>query len=294
MKTKHILLAAVLAATSAIQAATAEHKLPAPLPEFKTPEQLAKWRKEVTAKAQVADTQVQFAALAFYTGKPYVEESGAYAFKYRHYDPELSRWTTIDPSGFPDGLNNQIYCNRPLTGFDPDGMAWNTADFLWHFYFGGGNTVSLSQIGYLSGVLSVANASSTGGVYRFQAQVNKTAGGIKKPYSGSFSDTFSNSYDFGSVKFELGDGVLSGSYTGTMTSTPFTSMPGGTYSYSGPADITYSDTFTDPSGIIQAVYGSSTSPSAPSWLAAAANLGGTAFSITESWSQTFSGSGVYE
>jgi len=55
MKTTHIILAAVLAATSAIQAATAEHKLPAPLPEFKTPEQLAVWRKEMAAKAAAAD-----------------------------------------------------------------------------------------------------------------------------------------------------------------------------------------------------------------------------------------------
>ena len=52
MKTTHILLAAILAATSVVQAATAEHKLPAPLPEFKTPEQLAVWRKEMAEKSQ--------------------------------------------------------------------------------------------------------------------------------------------------------------------------------------------------------------------------------------------------
>jgi len=56
MKAKHTILAAIIAATSAIQAATAEHKLPAPIPEFKTPEQLAIWRNEMTEKAKAADS----------------------------------------------------------------------------------------------------------------------------------------------------------------------------------------------------------------------------------------------
>ncbi|MCK9588011.1 MAG: hypothetical protein M0Q93_01450, partial [Terrimicrobiaceae bacterium] len=45
----------------------------------------------------------------FYTGKPYESDTGSYTFKYRNYDPELNRWTTMDPSGFPDGANNHIY-----------------------------------------------------------------------------------------------------------------------------------------------------------------------------------------
>lgn len=56
-----------------------------------------------------------------YTGKPYVKELGAYAFNYRNYDPQVARWTTPDPSGFPDGANNQVYTNQPLFIFDPNG-----------------------------------------------------------------------------------------------------------------------------------------------------------------------------
>ena len=123
MKTTHIILAAVLAATSAIQAASAEHRLPAPLPEFKTPEQLVKWRHEMTAKAVAADAvaSTQFNS-AFYTGKPFLKETGCYAFKFRQYDPELSRWTTTDPSGFPDGANPSVYASIPTTGYDPYGL----------------------------------------------------------------------------------------------------------------------------------------------------------------------------
>jgi len=136
MKTAHILLAAVLAATSAIQAATAEHKLPAPLPEFKTPEQLVVWRKEMAEKAAAADAQaakqtnstsISHSTLAegtsvFYTGKPFLQETGSYAFKFRQYNPELNRWTSADPSGFPDGSNNGAYLPTPTSELDWQGL----------------------------------------------------------------------------------------------------------------------------------------------------------------------------
>jgi len=144
MKTTHILLAAILAATSVVQAATAEHKLPAPLPEFKTPEQLAVWRKEMAEKARAADalaakqTNSAPATSAFYTGKPYVEETGTYAFKFRQYSPELSRWTSADPSGFPDGANNKVYVgSNVLCAFDPDGCVHKV---LWLYAWKGNDT----------------------------------------------------------------------------------------------------------------------------------------------------------
>jgi len=132
MKTTHIILAAIIAATTAVQAAPAEHKLPAPLPEFKTPEQLAVWRQEMAAKAKAADalaakyanSESKASTSAFYTGKPYVKETGSYGFMFRQYDPEHCRWTTIDPSGFPDAANVFLYINNhALSSFDPNGLA---------------------------------------------------------------------------------------------------------------------------------------------------------------------------
>ena len=133
MKTRHILLAAIIAATSAVQAATAEHKLPAPLPEFKTPEQLAVWSAEMTAKAAAADalaakqtnTASSVSRSVFYTGKPYLEETGSYAFKFRNFDPETCRWGSSDLFGFPDGANNSAYSPTPTTQFDQLG-AWRS------------------------------------------------------------------------------------------------------------------------------------------------------------------------
>ncbi len=61
----------------------------------------------------------------FYTGKPYVSELDAYSFQFRNYNPELQRWTTADPSGFPDGANNYGYVTDPMKKLDPLGL-WRT------------------------------------------------------------------------------------------------------------------------------------------------------------------------
>ncbi len=94
------------------------------MPEFKTDKQLAEWRAEKavapTNRSHVTEES------AFYTGKPYIESSGDYAFKYRNYKPELARWTSEDPSGFPDGVNNQVFVPAPSYRFDPNGLAWET------------------------------------------------------------------------------------------------------------------------------------------------------------------------
>jgi len=108
-----------------LQASVIEHQPPAPLPEFKTPEQLAKWRSETTARAeaqQASRPSTLDSSTPFYTGKPYLAESRSYAFKYRQYSPEMGRWTTVDPSGFPDGANNRVYAAVPTSELDANGL----------------------------------------------------------------------------------------------------------------------------------------------------------------------------
>jgi len=61
-----------------------------------------------------------------YTGKPYNKELGAYVFNGRNYDAEINRWTTSDPTGFPDGANNRVYSdNNATSAFDPTGYDTN-------------------------------------------------------------------------------------------------------------------------------------------------------------------------
>jgi RHS repeat-associated protein len=121
-----------------LQASVTEHQPPAPLPEFKTPEQLAKWRSETAARtANQESTSSRPSTLdsstPFYTGKPYLADSGSYAFKYREYNPEMGRWTTVDPSGFPDGANNVAYMAVPTSEVDICGLRASAAA-LWSAY----------------------------------------------------------------------------------------------------------------------------------------------------------------
>jgi RHS repeat-associated protein len=114
---------ALALATSSLHATTST--LPAPKPEFMNSEQLAEWRAKKTAEFEAKQAQESAAtsqAEHFYTGKPYLEESGTYAFLFRQYDPELSRWTSADPSGFPDGANNHNYAVIPTSGVDFAGL----------------------------------------------------------------------------------------------------------------------------------------------------------------------------
>lgn len=57
----------------------------------------------------------------FFTGKPYDADLGAYVFAYRSYNPECNRWTTPDPSGFPDGANAVRYAPCPTGQLDFEG-----------------------------------------------------------------------------------------------------------------------------------------------------------------------------
>ncbi len=108
-------LALVAATTSSAFAA-----FQAPLPEFKNEKQLAEWRAEKASDS----TNQSYASeeTAFYTGKPYLASSSGYAFKYRSYNPEVARWTSEDPSGFPDGANGNAYAPIPTSSLDFAGL----------------------------------------------------------------------------------------------------------------------------------------------------------------------------
>jgi RHS repeat-associated protein len=93
----------------------------------------------------------------FFTGKPYLEETGQYLFLFRHYDPELARWTTPDPSGFPDGANNYLHVNNWYGAIDDTGLqilkfAYSTfietpyVDFFGRVFNGGQKTWQTQSI----------------------------------------------------------------------------------------------------------------------------------------------------
>jgi RHS repeat-associated protein len=90
--------------------------------------QAAKWTADQEATAKAAEvketaTTASEPSTQFFTGKPYVADAGGYIYQYRTYNPEMSRWTTADPSGFPDGANNYlIVSDAPITSCDDNGL----------------------------------------------------------------------------------------------------------------------------------------------------------------------------
>ena len=56
-------------------------------------------------------------------------------FGFRYYDAVLGKFTTRDPSGYPDGSNNQLYVNNnPINSIDPLGLQaeYTNFDFKKH------------------------------------------------------------------------------------------------------------------------------------------------------------------
>ena len=230
---------------------------------------------------------IQHDRSARFTGKPYDEDLQAYVFPYRNYDASTARWRSSDPAGYPDGVNQHFYAGAPTLGLDILGTTWGNLDFVYHFYFGKGKSVSLSEIGLST---AIENSAINKGIQsRFGEQINQEA--VKQaPRTGELSKSFNNSYEFGDVCFSIGDATMSGNFDGTLTAGETFDDGKTMYSYSGKATIQFSDTFTDPLSVIEMMYGSSTSEQAPDWLVTVANLGGTPFEIQGSYSWSYSGS----
>lgn len=96
------------------------------LPEFQTKAQLQAMRAEqAAARASAALAEVHAASNAptFYTGKISEPQVGHYLFLFRNYDAGSSRWSSLDPSGYPDGANNSAYRSIPTSQFDWQGLV---------------------------------------------------------------------------------------------------------------------------------------------------------------------------
>ncbi len=104
-------------ATMAILAGTSHAAINGTKPAFMDRHQLAAMRASASSiSADESDNPI------FFTGKPYLASSDGYAFRYRSYSPGIARWTSEDPSGFPDGANGSYYAPKPTSELDPHGL----------------------------------------------------------------------------------------------------------------------------------------------------------------------------
>ena len=245
MKTKLALTLLVMAAVS-INLYAATSALPAPLPDFMDQAQLAKWSADqaVAAKTTVSASEP---STQFYTGKPYVADAGGYIYKYRTYNPEMSRWTSADPSGFPDGANGQIYAPVPTTASDPTGLfeinAIGASPTSASLTVGSGTYTVTAMIMTISGVTS-ASGSATVGLYK--AWVSGINMGISIAVSGDNNTTYSQSVSTNTPLINPTTGELY-AYEGSPDSNGmYNFLDGGTQNYQGATNGVATDAPYDP------------------------------------------------
>ena len=148
-----------------------------------------------------------------FTGKPQIGGLG-YAFLFRNYRPNLGKWQTSDPIGYPDGLNSFAYMNNvPNTNIDRYGLcrtvviscseAGCTSNYCVQTHTKVVHDVASSQI---------VTSSTTSFTQVGDAVRNTCGSGANSLGATSASISWSGSITWGAVTFSL-------SYSGTSTST---------------------------------------------------------------------------
>ena len=158
--------------------------------------------------------------------------------------------------------------------------GWSGERFLYHFYTGGGATVTLDQIGLLQDVQQEANRLSIDRSDGFKYQIRQE---VRRVQDGTVRLSFDQSYHFGSVRWVMGGGKLAGDFNGQCVRMDKVSK------FSGVIDVEYSDKFDDALNLVETLYGSSDSPRAPRWLRNLSNAGGRSFRIIGRWRENYQG-----
>lgn len=108
-----------------------------------------------------------------FAGQYFDAETGFAQNWNRDYDQTLGRFAEADPTGLDSGLNLYVYVvNNPLIWSDPAGL-FCTADFVKHYWTGGGATIDLGAVGLLG---TFQHASSVvASVNKFKQNVARAA-----------------------------------------------------------------------------------------------------------------------
>ena len=193
---------------------------------------------------------------------------------HRVNDGRIFRWNDPPTTGHPgDGFN----CRCTAVQFTPgetefafhqiEGLGttapyrWGDTDFVAHYYYGGGQTVTLAEIGHLPEIVEQYSYLDAG-IGALRRLSNQIANEARSVIDGPFDLPFGNAYEFGDVEFSHGGGTVSGFFDG------HTSLHGRILRLVGRSQFHFTDRFEDPVGL-------------------GIELGGTPYAIEGRWAATF-------
>jgi SPP1 gp7 family putative phage head morphogenesis protein len=153
---------------------------------------------------------------------------------------------------------------------------WTNVDLTRHFYIGGGQGVTLSEIGHLQGVIN-HYFFSLGKYSDVNAQILDAA---RKHLGSEFAYPFDNSYGFRDYLYVFGDGVVAGIFVGSSR------YQNGMLVVNGTVQYFYDDTFTDPLSIRE-LYDDDPKPEDMWWIERGTEFGGSYFPIKDYWKTEF-------
>lgn len=176
------------------------------------------------------------------------------------------------------------FVQQDLLPIAPDSEKWTTSDFLRHFWFGGGQIVTLPQIGHLLGVIDyyfyhiIRKGKNT--YDRLNQQIIDVA---REQGAGHLNYDFKNSYkEFGDYYWVFGGGTVKGEFNGSVY------VEDEMMFVEGQIDFRYIDTFTDIASIRQEVINVTSEPLESNVLELLlTDFGGVFFDIVGTWQTSF-------
>jgi SPP1 gp7 family putative phage head morphogenesis protein len=155
---------------------------------------------------------------------------------------------------------------------------WDNFQFLWHFAFGGGRTVTLHEIGYLGDVIAKAKETI------FKRVEDQVAEKMRQIKSGFLVYETEGSYSFADVHPYFGGGTVRTRTEGMVT------RKDNVLSIDATVQYEYEDTFTDPENIRQEKYGTSSPEGVSEFELKVTDRGGTYYKIVGEWATHLTGS----
>jgi hypothetical protein len=168
---------------------------------------------------------------------------------HRRNDGRVFRWADPPETGHPgEGFNCRceavpyiegqtefaFFDLRSASGSGSD--RWDNNDFIWHFYVGDGQEVTLEGIGHLPEIIEqyAYRNGAEGAHRRLAGQIAEEARSKNFPYD------FGSAYQFEGIEFSHGRATVQGQFDGTVTEI------GDMLRIEGTASFYFLDRFTDP------------------------------------------------